>query len=364
MKNHSTRNHLIDLDDFTVAQWNEIIRLAGEIMENPHIYEGSCKGKIMATLFYEPSTRTQMSFQSAMLRLGGGIIGFDNPKTSSVIKGENLKDTTKIVSGYSDIMVMRHYLEGAVKAAALTAECPVVNAGDGGHLHPTQTLTDLLTLKKEKGRLENLKIGVCGDLKNGRTVHSLIKALSSYEGNKFTLISTRNLELPRYMKEYVDKKGVKYEEYNSLDQAIGDLDVLYMTRIQKERFDSEEEYNRESENFILDGEKMKKASPELIVMHPLPRVNEIAVEVDDDPRAVYFKQASYGMYVRMALILILLNYKLETKPLIKGEIREDLFCENKKCITETELYLPRSFYKAVGGESLECEYCEHRHNRL
>ncbi len=350
-------NHLIDLDDFSVSQWNEIISLAGDIMANPHIYEGSCRGKIMGTLFYEPSTRTQMSFQSAMLRLGGGIIGFDNPATSSVAKGENLKDTTKIVSGYSDIMVMRHNLEGSVKAAAMTADCPVINAGDGGHLHPTQTLTDLMTLKQEKGRLANLTIGICGDLKFGRTVHSLVKALACYPNNRIILISTKELCLPGYIKDFISANGTEYTESNSLEDVIGRLDVLYMTRIQKERFSSEEEYQTQAARYVLDTEKMKKGKKDLIVLHPLPRVNEIAIEVDDDPRALYFKQANYGMYVRMALILIVLNYDLKLKPLIKGEPSE-VNCTNPKCIIHTEKYLPHSFIKSSG--IYECEYCEER----
>lgn len=359
MKEKITPNsHLIDLGDFSVSAWNEIVRLAGDIMRSPHIYAGSCRGRIMGTLFYEPSTRTQMSFQSAMLRLGGGIIGFDNPATSSVSKGENLKDTTKIVSGYSDIMVMRHHLEGSVKAAALTADCPVINAGDGGHLHPTQTLTDLLTLKEEKKRLDSLTIGICGDLKHGRTVHSLVKALACYENNRFVLISTEELGLPAYIKDALSAHGREYREASSLEEAIGELDVLYMTRIQRERFPSEEAYLAEAQSFVLDAEKMKKARRDLIVLHPLPRVNEIAIEVDDDLRALYFKQANYGMYVRMALILIILNYSIESRPLLRGSAHRDARCKNPKCIVNTEKYLPQSFIRQ--GDILECEYCEER----
>lgn len=350
--------HVIDLNDVTVHQWNEILKLAHDIKESPMVYAGACRGKIMGTLFYEPSTRTQMSFQTAMLRLGGGIIGFDNPSTSSVSKGENLKDTTKIVSGYSDILVMRHPLEGASKAAALTADCPVINAGDGGHLHPTQTLTDLLTLREEKGRLDGLTIGFCGDLKNGRTVHSLMKALSCYPNNKFVLISTDELSLPAYIKDYVSASGKTYEEYATLEEAIPKLDVLYMTRIQQERFASREEYEAQKNVFCLDAKKMKLASKDLIVLHPLPRVDEIAVEVDDDPRALYFKQANYGMYVRMALILSVLNYKLESQPLLHGEVMKDVTCTNPKCICHTEPYLPHSFRRA--GDVLICEYCDGR----
>lgn len=350
--------HVIDLNDVTVQQWNAILKLAHDIKESPMVYAGACRGKIMGTLFYEPSTRTQMSFQTAMLRLGGGIIGFDNPSTSSVSKGENLKDTTKIVSGYSDILVMRHPLEGASKAAALTADCPVINAGDGGHLHPTQTLTDLLTLREEKGRLDGLTIGFCGDLKNGRTVHSLMKALSCYPNIKFVLISTDELSLPAYIKDYVSASGKTYEEYPTLEEAIPKLDVLYMTRIQQERFASREEYEAQKNVFCLDAKKMKLASKDLIVLHPLPRVDEIAVEVDDDPRALYFKQANYGMYVRMALILSVLNYKLESQPLLRGEVMKDVTCNNPKCICHTEPYLPHSFRRA--GDVLICEYCDSR----
>lgn len=350
--------HLIDLNDYSVSQWREIISLAHDIMINPFIYSGACTGKIMGTLFYEPSTRTQMSFQSAMLRLGGGIIGFDNPATSSVAKGENLKDTSKIVSGYSDIMVMRHHLEGSVKAAAINADCPIINAGDGGHLHPTQTLTDLMTLNEEKHTLSNLTIGLCGDLKNGRTVHSLVKALSCFDGNRFVLISSPELKLPTYIKDVISASGKTFTEVSSLEDAIPELDVLYMTRIQRERFASIEEYDKQKAIFFLDPEKMKRANKDLIVLHPLPRVDEISVEVDDDPRALYFKQANYGMYVRMALILTMLNYNYKTAPLLTGEKKHNITCTNPKCITQIEKYLPHSFRKV--GDMLECEYCDER----
>ena len=300
--------HLIDLDNLAVSQWDRIVELAIDIRNNPHIYVGACNGKIMGTLFYEPSTRTQMSFQAAMLRLGGGIIGFDNPSTSSVAKGESIKDTTKIASGYSDILVMRHPLEGSVKAAALTADCPVINAGDGGHLHPTQTLTDLLTLKIEKKRLDNLTVGFCGDLKFGRTVHSLINALSRYRGIKVVLISPDELKLPSYVKKDVLKaKGIEYVQTKDLESVISDLDILYMTRVQQERFFNEEDYLRLKDSYILTKDKLKKAKETLSIMHPLPRVNEISTDVDSDPRACYFKQAENGKYIRMALILKLLE---------------------------------------------------------
>ena len=349
-------NHLIDLGDYPVETWNKIVSLAQLIMKNPHVYKGACTGKIMATLFYEPSTRTQMSFQSAMLRLGGGIIGFDNPETSSISKGENLGDTTKTISGYSDVVVMRHYLEGAAKAAALTADCSIVNAGDGKHLHPTQTLTDLLTLVEEKKRLTNLNFGICGDLMHGRTVHSLVRAVSQYEGNKFTFISTPQLQMPDYIANTVD-----FVKSDSLETSIPDLDVLYMTRIQRERFPDTDagkaEYEKQKKIFSLNVDKLKTAKPDLIIMHPLPRVDEISSEVDSDPRAVYFKQANYGMYVRMALILTILNDDIDMKsPELVGDAGDE--CKNLKCITRYEESLKRSFVDVDGVKV--CEYCEER----
>ena len=354
----NTLPHLIDLDSYPVSAWNSITDLGLDIKRNPHIYVGACNGKIMSTLFYEPSTRTQMSFQSAMLRLGGGIVGFDNPLNSSVAKGESVKDTTKIVSSYSDIVVMRHPLEGSVKAAALTADCPVINAGDGGHLHPTQTLTDLITLKAEKGTLSGLTIGFCGDLKNGRTVHSLLKALSCYENNKFILISTDELKVPAYIKNRISAAGKEYVEVSSLEEVISKLDVLYMTRIQRERFSDPAEYDEQKHIFRLDKKKMNAARKDMIVLHPLPRVDEIAVEVDDDPRALYFKQANYGMYVRMSLILSVLNENIKTAPLLTGEVMPEICCKNPKCITAGEENLPHSFRNH--GGVLECEYCDER----
>lgn len=354
----SNFQHLIDLNDYPVSWWNDVISLAQEIIANPKYFSHRCSGKIMGTLFYEPSTRTQMSFQTAMIRLGGNIIGFDNPATSSVSKGENLKDTTKIVSSYADIMVMRHPQEGAAKAAALSADCPVINAGDGGHLHPTQTLTDLLTLKQEKGTLEGLTIGLCGDLMNGRTVHSLLKAISLYKGNKFVLISTSKLMLPSYIKDILNATGSEYYEAESLEDVIGELDVLYMTRIQKERFDSEEEYFSQKNVYVLDNEKLKKAKPDLIVLHPLPRVDEILVEVDEDHRALYFKQARYGVFVRMSLILTMLESQGTIEPLLTGNTYKNVFCTNKRCITNSEYYLPKSF--SGNGDTLICEFCDER----
>ena len=347
--------HLIDLNDYPTEWWNKIIELGLDIKDHPQRYIKACSGKIMATLFFEPSTRTQMSFQTAMIRLGGSIIGFDNPASSSVSKGENLKDTTKIVSNYADIIIMRHTQEGAVKAAALSADCPVINAGDGGHLHPTQTLTDLITLMEEKKTLGGHTIGLCGDLLNGRTVHSLCKALSCYHGNKFILISTKELRLPSYIKEILKNKGCEYTEVRTLEEAIGELDVLYMTRIQRERFLNEAEYFKQKNTYVLDCEKMKRAKKELLVMHPLPRVDEIAVEVDDDTRAAYFRQAAYGVYARMALIMTILDNR-EPVDLLRGSIHEGHYCRNPRCITNTELYLPKSFIKK--NDTLICEYCD------
>ena len=296
------------MDDYSVSQWNAMVKLAEDIMRRPESYADKCRGKIMATLFYEPSTRTQMSFQTAMIRLGGSIIGFDNPGNSSVSKGENLKDTIKIVSNYADVLVMRHNQEGAARAAALSADCPVINAGDGSHAHPTQTLTDLLTIKREKGRFDNMTIGFCGDLKFGRTVHSLVAAMSRYTGIRFVFISPEELKLPRYVKEqYIKSKNIPYTQSTCLEEVMPELDILYMTRVQKERFFNEEDYLRLKDSYILTPEKLENAKEDLRILHPLPRVNEISVAVDEDPRACYFKQVQYGKYIRMALILKLLN---------------------------------------------------------
>lgn len=349
--------HFIDLNDYPVEWWNKLIKLGAEIYAHPQRYVQACAGKIMATLFYEPSTRTQMSFQSAMIRLGGSIIGFDNPMSSSVSKGENLKDTTKVVSSYSDILIIRHPMAGAAKAAALSADCPVVNAGDGGHLHPTQTLTDLMTLRMEKGHLDNLTIGLCGDLLYGRTVHSLCKALSCYPNNRFVLISTPELRIPDYIIKILEEHGCTYRLEDSLENAISELDVLYMTRIQRERFPSEAEYLAQKDIYRLTPEKMALAKPDLAVLHPLPRVDEIEVAVDNDPRALYFKQAQYGMYIRMALILTMLEMR-ETPQLLHGEACSNLRCVNPKCVATHEHYLPPQFLEECGHKV--CEYCEER----
>lgn len=355
----SEYQHLIDLNDFPVSWWKKLIELGVDIKNDPAKYAHECEGKVMATLFYEPSTRTQMSFQTAMLRLGGRIIGFDNPANSSVAKGETIKDTTKIVSSYADILVIRHPVAGAAKAASLTADCPVINAGDGGHLHPTQTLTDLLTLKIEKKRLSGLTIGMCGDLINGRTVHSLCKALSMLENNKFIFISTPKLKMPVYIKDIIKANGSTYEEVHTLEEAIGMLDVLYMTRIQQERFDSEEEYLAQKNTYVLDKKKMQLARQDMIVMHPLPRVDEITVEVDEDPRAMYFTQAKYGVFARMALIMMILGDKKSSETL-KGKVYGGVRCDNPRCITNHEEYLPKSFRSSGDETLLECEYCDER----
>ena len=303
-----TKKHLIDPMDFSKEELEEIFNLAHQIIANPKEYSNVCDGKILATLFYEPSTRTRFSFEAAMMRLGGKILGFSEPNSSSTAKGETLADTITMVSIYADIIAMRHPKEGAAKLASMYSEVPVINAGDGGHQHPTQTLTDLLTIKSLKEGLNNHVIGICGDLKNGRTVHSLIKAMSRYEGTKFILISPKELSIPTYIREEILlKNNVEFREVEKLEDVIGELDILYMTRIQKERFFNEEEYLRLKDSYILDVEKMNLAKDDMIVMHPLPRVNEIDIEVDKDKRASYFKQAEYGMYVRMALMCKLLG---------------------------------------------------------
>lgn len=300
--------HLMSPLDFSVEELDKVLNLANDIEKNPEKYAHVCDGKIMATLFYEPSTRTRLSFESAMLRLGGKVLGFSSADSSSAAKGESVADTIRVVSCYADICAMRHPKEGAPLVASMASEIPVINAGDGGHQHPTQTLTDLLTIRSLKGRLDNITIGLCGDLKFGRTVHSLIEALVRYTGVKFVLISPEELRVPDYIKEDVLKaSGHEFEEVERLEEVLPKLDLLYMTRVQKERFFNEEDYVRMKDFYILDKAKMDLAGPDMLVLHPLPRVNEISTEVDSDSRAAYFKQAQYGVYVRMALILTLLK---------------------------------------------------------
>ena len=299
---------LLEPMDISVEELEALFTLADDIMDRPAAYGDRCKGKLMSVLFFEPSTRTRLSFEAAMLRLGGQIIGFSESSSSSAMKGESIADTVRTVSGYSDLVVMRHPKEGAPRVAIQAADVPVINGGDGGHQHPTQTLTDLLTIHREKGGFEGLTVGMCGDLKFGRTVHSLTKALSRYEGVKLIFIAPEELRIPEYIKrEVLQKKGIPFLEVEQMQEVLPELDILYMTRVQKERFFNEEDYVRLKDTYILDEEKMKLAPPHMAVLHPLPRVNEIAVEVDKDPRALYFKQAKYGMYIRMALILSLLG---------------------------------------------------------
>ena len=303
--------HLMSPLDFDLDELDKVLDLANDIEKNPAKYAHACDGKIMATLFYEPSTRTRLSFESAMLRLGGKVLGFSSADSSSASKGESVADTIRVVSCYADICAMRHPKEGAPLVASMASQIPVINAGDGGHQHPTQTLTDLLTIRSMKGRLDNITIGLCGDLKFGRTVHSLIEALVRYEGVKFVLISPEELKVPDYIRDDVLKaSGHEFEEVERLEEALPKLDLLYMTRVQKERFFNEEDYVRMKDFYVLDKTKMKLANPDMLVLHPLPRVNEISTEVDKDPRAAYFKQAQYGVYVRMALILTLLEVEV------------------------------------------------------
>ena len=299
---------LINILDLSTEEIDELIRVAEDIMKTPEKYSDVCRGKILATLFFEPSTRTRLSFESAMLSLGGSTLGFSEASSSSAAKGESVADTLEVVSGYADIIAMRHPKEGAPIVAARHSSVPVINAGDGGHYHPTQTLTDLLTIRREKGRFDNLKIGLCGDLKFGRTVHSLIGAMSRYQGIEFVLSSPEELQLPGFVKqEYIKKKNIPYTQKTSLDEVISDLDILYMTRVQRERFFNEEDYLRLKNCYVLTAEKLKRARPDMCVMHPLPRVEEISTDVDGDPRACYFRQAHNGRYIRMALIMKLLG---------------------------------------------------------
>ena len=300
--------HLIDILDLSPQEIMELVNKACDIMEHPADYAHKCDGKILATLFFEPSTRTRLSFESAMLSLGGQVLGFSSANSSSAAKGESVADTIRTVSCYSDIIAMRHPKEGAPLVASMHSLVPVINAGDGGHNHPTQTLTDLLTIHKEKGRFDHLTVGFCGDLKFGRTVHSLVGAMSRYEGIKFVLVSPEELKLPRYVKEEsIKKHGIPYEQSVSLEAVMPELDILYMTRVQRERFFNEEDYLRLKDSYILTPDKLQNAKEDLRILHPLPRVNEISVTVDNDPRACYFKQVQYGKYIRMALILKLLG---------------------------------------------------------
>ncbi|MCM1306332.1 MAG: aspartate carbamoyltransferase [Bacteroides sp.] len=352
--------NLIDITDFSVDELYSLIAIANDIIANPTKYAEACKGKKLATLFFEPSTRTRLSFEAAMLELGGSVIGFSEASSSSAAKGESIADTAKIVSCYADIIAMRSPIEGAALVAANNATIPVINAGDGGHCHPTQTLADLLTIFREKGDFDNLTVGFCGDLKYGRTVHSLLGALARYKNVKAALISPTELRLPEYVKQDVLGK-VEIVETASLDDAIPALDVLYMTRIQRERFDDRAEYERLKDSYVLTVDKLKAAKPDMIILHPLPRVNEISVKVDDDSRACYFKQALYGKYMRMALILRLLEEakrdgsreKRFADDVIFGEYK----CKNPRCATAVEQELEHAVKVSKDGV-LRCCYCD------
>lgn len=356
--------HLIDPTDLTREETEEIIDLALDIIDNREKYAEACKGKKLATLFYEPSTRTRLSFTAAMMELGGNVLGFSDAQNSSVSKGETCADTTKVINCFADVIAMRHFEEGAALVSAMNSRIPVINAGDGSHAHPTQTLTDLLTIKREIGRFDNLTIGFCGDLKFGRTVHSLIKALSRYEGVKVVLIAPEQLQLPDYMKKEVcEANGIPFKEVTTLEEVMPELDVLYMTRVQKERFFDEDEFDRVKDCFILDSSKLATAKPEMRILHPLPRVNEITVDVDDDPRAAYFRQVENGKNVRKALILKLLEWKDDpsksTRLIPEGTIRGKYVCRNPRCISNMEVGVESMFRPdAVHEGEYRCVYCE------
>lgn len=359
---------IIDILDLDTDELDGLIQTALAIIENPEKYAHACQGKKLATLFFEPSTRTRMSFESAMYELGGQVLCMANAESSSVSKGESVSDTARVISCYADIIAMRHPKEGSALVAARSATVPVINAGDGGHCHPTQTLADLLTIYREKGRFDHLTVGLCGDLKYGRTVHSLINAMSRYTGVRFVLISPEELQVPGYVKkDLLQKSGIAYEQTADLDAVMPELDVLYMTRIQRERFADPANYLRLKDSYILTEEKMKAAKSDLIVLHPLPRVNEISVKVDSDPRACYFKQVENGKYMRMALILKLLkeaqNKQNETQiKLTDPALLRDRQCRNPRCITSAEQEIEHLFYVPRSDDTIcRCLYCESRY---
>ncbi len=351
--------NLVDILDFTTEEIDDLVRVANDIITAPEQYASACRGKILGTLFFEPSTRTRLSFTSAMMSLGGSVLGFSNSDSSSVSKGETLSDTIRMVSAYTDIIAMRHPKEGAAYVASRVSDVPVVNAGDGGHYHPTQTLTDLLTINRLKGRFDNLTVGICGDLKYGRTVHSLISAMSRYENVSFVLIAPDELKLPAYVKEKFLDGRCAYTECSDLEAAMPELDILYMTRIQAERFPTIEEYERLKDVYILSADKLAGAKPDLAILHPLPRVNEIAIEVDDDPRAQYFEQARNGRYIRMALILKLLKTKGVNDTRLEGTKNDALICKNPHCISLTERGIKRLF-----SNDGKCIYCDQQASRI
>ena len=357
--------NLVNILDLSTKEINDLVMTAGDIMENPELYSDSCRGKILGTLFFEPSTRTRLSFTSAMMSLGGNVLGFDQASSTSTAKGETVADTIRMVSAYTDIIAMRHPKEGAPIVAQQNSSVPIINAGDGGHFHPTQTLTDLLMIKRRFGRLDNLTVGICGDLKYGRTVHSLIAALARYKGIKLVLISPEELKLPSYIRaDVIEKNGMDYVQTTDLEAALPELDILYMTRVQGERFADQNEFLRLRDSYILTEEKMKLAKSDMSVLHPLPRVNEISVKVDDDPRACYFKQVSNGKYMRMALILKLLdeakkNPTPERHTPAGDSLVNVIKCQNTRCISQTEQELDQVF-NAIDKENgvYRCHYCE------
>ena len=354
--------HLIDIQELSVVELAEMIASAEDIIANPQKYAEACRGKKLATLFFEPSTRTRLSFEAAMYELGGNVLSVSSANSSSAAKGESVADTAKTVSCYADIIAMRHPKEGAPLVASMNASIPVINAGDGGHNHPTQTLADLLTIWREKRRFDDLTIGLCGDLKFGRTVHSLISAMSRYSGVRFVLISPEELKLPSYVREeFIESKGIEYKQTTDLVEVMPELDILYMTRVQRERFSSEEEYQRLKDSYILTPDKLETAKADLSILHPLPRVNEISVAIDGDPRACYFKQVLNGKYMRMALILKLLAEKdSESGVCDKGEcVIDSIRCQNPRCITSVEQELPHVFKLTDKEQGVyRCIYCE------
>lgn len=349
--------NLIDILDLSVEELDSLVATAMDIIANPEAYQEKCRHKKLATLFFEPSTRTRLSFEAAMMELGGNVIGFSSASSSSAAKGESVADTAHMISCYADILAMRHPKEGAPLVASRNATIPVINAGDGGHFHPTQTLADLLTIYRQKGHFDGLTIGLCGDLKYGRTVHSLIAAMSRYPGTKFVAISPEELKLPEYVMQELSEKGIPCVGTTSLEDAMPQLDVLYMTRIQRERFDSQAVYERLKDSYILTPEKLVTAKETLSILHPLPRVNEISVRVDADPRACYFQQALNGKFMRMALILKLLAEKEVASPAGEEIVDPRLVCDNPRCITSTEQELAHIFRPSAKG-TYRCIYCE------
>ncbi len=345
--------HLINIEDVSVSWWEDLYKLCCEIIARPDDYSLSCSGKVMASLFFEPSTRTNFSFQTAMMRLGGSVVGFSEPGATSTAKGETLADTVRMMSSYADAIVLRSPHEGAAMAASLYSEVPIINAGDGGHFHPTQTLADLTTISQKRGGIRDLNVGICGDLLNGRTVHSLVAALAKFPNISFYLISPRELAIPDYMLALLKKRNQRYIEISNLESTLPQLDVLYMTRIQRERFADPNDYERLKYSYVLNRRKLQMAKKDCLVMHPLPRLDEIARDVDDDPRAVYFEQARYGMFIRMALLLKMTHFERILTVPVQDNTR--LQCENPRCVTWAEPYLP---VLAKDADKESCAYCD------